>query len=83
MTRERLLQDTCRLAEQLQGALESRVLIEEANGMIAAYTGATVDDAFLLLRRYARNTNRQLRSVASDLVNRQIDPLAVVRSRDR
>jgi len=41
------------LAEQLQAALRTRVVIEQAKGMLAGYLPTTVDEAFGLLRKYA------------------------------
>lgn len=63
-----------RLAEQLQAALDSRVIIEQAKGMLAADRGIGVDDAFDRLRRQARNTNATLRAVADALVNHGLRP---------
>jgi transcriptional regulator with GAF, ATPase, and Fis domain len=48
------------LTEQLQHALNSRVVIEQAKGAIARVRGVSVDEAFDLLRSYARNSNRKL-----------------------
>jgi GAF domain-containing protein len=56
------------LTEQLQGALNSRVIIEQAKGVIAQVRGVTVDQAFLLIRGYARGTNRRLGEVALAVV---------------
>jgi GAF domain-containing protein len=52
------------LAEQLQSALNSRIVIEQAKGAIAQYQNVSVDDAFLLLRSHARRTNNRLGDVA-------------------
>jgi AmiR/NasT family two-component response regulator len=67
------------LAEQLQAALNSRVVIEQAKGMLAEYLTITVDDAFTLLRSYARDHNRKLSAVASDVVDRKIPSAALAR----
>ena len=56
------------LAEQLQTALNSRVVIEQAKGMLAEHATSSVADAFALLRGFARDTNRRLSDVALDLV---------------
>ena len=58
------------LNEQLQQALESRVVIEQAKGLIAATHGTTVDIAFTLIREYSRSNRIALRAVAEDVVNR-------------
>jgi signal transduction protein with GAF and PtsI domain len=52
------------LAEQLQSALNSRIVIEQAKGAIAQFRDVSVDDAFLILRDHARRTNSRLGDVA-------------------
>jgi AmiR/NasT family two-component response regulator len=56
------------LSEQLQEALESRVVIEQAKGITAQQHAITVDDAYQLIRRHARNNNASLRVVAEAIV---------------
>ena len=72
LIQERALRERSLLAEQLQGALNSRVIIEQAKGMLAEYLTLNVDDVFKLLRNYARDHNRKLSEVASDIVSRKI-----------
>ncbi|GAA2624622.1 GAF and ANTAR domain-containing protein [Paractinoplanes durhamensis] len=57
------------LTEQLQGALNSRVIIEQAKGVVAQAYGVTPDEAYALIRTFARNTNRRLSEVAGSIVN--------------
>jgi len=52
------------LAEQLQSALNSRIVIEQAKGAIAQFRNVSVDDAFVVLRDHARRTNERLGAVA-------------------
>jgi len=52
------------LSEQLQGALNSRIAIEQAKGAVAQANDISVDEAFTLLRGYARRNNRRLSEVA-------------------
>jgi GAF domain-containing protein len=57
-----------RLAGQLQEALESRALIEQAKGIVMARERCSSDDAFELLRQASQTSNRKLRDVAAALV---------------
>ena len=61
------------LAEQLQAALNSRVTIEQAKGVLAERLGVGMDEAFGLLRGYARSHNRRLSDLARALVDRSAD----------
>jgi GAF domain-containing protein len=56
------------LTEQLQGALNSRIVIEQAKGAVAQARDVGVDDAFKLIRDYARANNRRLTDVANSIV---------------
>jgi hypothetical protein len=56
------------LTEQLQGALNSRIIIEQAMGAVAQARVVSVDDAFQLLRRHARRTNQRLIDIARKVV---------------
>jgi PAS domain S-box-containing protein len=56
------------LSEQLQEALMSRVVIEQAKGIIAQRHAVTISQAFELIRAYARNHSASLRSVAEAIV---------------
>jgi len=62
------------LNAQLESALSSRVVIEQAKGIIAERRRIPVDDAFAQLRRHARNNNLRLADVAQDTVSGSIDP---------
>ena len=55
---------------QLQHTLDSRVLIEQAKGVIAQSHGIDMDAAFAMLRQYARGNQRSLAEVAGDVVDR-------------
>ncbi len=65
---ERALHDEQAVTAQLQGALESRVLIEQAKGIVAEHCHISIDDAFNLLRGYARAHSRHLRRIADEIV---------------
>jgi GAF domain-containing protein len=68
------------VASQLQVALNSRVVIEQAKGILAERLHMTPDEAFLLLRRYARNHNHPLTQLAGDVI-RGTAPIAGVGQR--
>jgi GAF domain-containing protein len=52
------------LAEQLEGALNSRVIIEQAKGVLSGRSGLDLAQSFTLLRDHARNTNQRLSDLA-------------------
>ncbi|HSP36635.1 MAG TPA: GAF and ANTAR domain-containing protein [Frankiaceae bacterium] len=62
------LQQQEQLTVQLQTALDSRVVIEQAKGMTARDRGVSVDDAFEHIRGHARQHNAPLRRVAEAIV---------------
>jgi len=56
------------VAGQLQVALNSRVMIEQAKGVLAERLQMTPNEAFVLLRRYARDHNHPLTELAGDVI---------------
>jgi GAF domain-containing protein len=69
---ERAIAESDVARRQLQHALDSRVLIEQAKGVIAHTHGVDMDGAFRTLRSHARNNNLNLRDVAEGVVTRSI-----------
>jgi len=71
------------LTEQLQTALNSRVLIEQAKGVLAERLHVDVAEAFALLRHGARNRNRRLSELAQAIVDgtEQIPPATTTSQR--
>lgn len=67
VTRDRLTA-SAELTGQLQAALDSRTLIEQAKGVVAARTGFDMGRSFELLRAQARHERRPLREVAQETV---------------
>lgn len=57
------------LTRQLQHALDSRVVIEQAKGILAERHGATVDEAFEAMRSYTRSNRRRLHDVAAEVID--------------
>jgi GAF domain-containing protein len=56
------------LSEQLQEALESRIVIEQAKGITSQKNAVTIDRAYHLMRGHARSKNASLRTVAEAIV---------------
>jgi hypothetical protein len=72
LLQERTIRARERLTEQLQGALDSRVLIEQAKGVLAERSGLEVDQAFAAMPSHARRSGSSLRKVAGDIVQGRI-----------
>jgi transcriptional regulator with GAF, ATPase, and Fis domain len=70
---ERAVRDQVVLAEQLQTALHSRILIEQAKGVLSARAGVDVAVAFRLMRTYARGAGESLTTVAEAVVANTLD----------
>jgi transcriptional regulator with GAF, ATPase, and Fis domain len=66
---ERSMRHSDTLNEQLQTALNSRVIIEQAKGKLAERLGLDMDQAFSLLRDQARTSNRRLSDLARGFVD--------------
>jgi GAF domain-containing protein len=62
------------LADQLQAALNSRIAIEQAKGVIAATLDVDTQRAFDLLRAHARRNSMPLSRLAADVSARRLDP---------
>jgi putative methionine-R-sulfoxide reductase with GAF domain len=71
------------LAQQLQHALDSRVLIEQAKGKLSGLLGIGVGDAFELLRTQSRNSRRPLRDLAQDVLDGSLDATSLARGPQR
>lgn len=68
LLQERTLRSAEILTEQLQSALNSRIAIEQAKGVLARTHGIRVDAAFDLMRAYARANHHRLSDVAQAVV---------------
>jgi hypothetical protein len=86
---QRTIQRTEVVAGQLQAALTSRIIIEQAKGVLAERLKISTDDAFEMLRGAARHRNRLLSELARDVANGSTDaaelliPARVKRSEPR
>lgn len=78
---QRLLEVTGSALEeraQLRRALESRIVIEQAKGMLAERLRLSLDDAFAVLRRAARSNGAKLHDVARSVVDEPETPAEVL-----
>jgi len=75
---ERNIRETAIVADQLQYALGSRILLEQAKGVLSATGLMDVEQAFTTMRNYARNNNLTLRAVAEAVVGRTLDLVSAV-----
>lgn len=60
--------ETQMVNEQLQNALNTRIVIEQAKGMVAERQGLSMEESFAVLRSHARNHNLRLADVANDVI---------------
>jgi hypothetical protein len=65
---ERLIRDANAFSTQLKVALESRIVIEQAKGIIAEHSKVSVDEAFDRMRAFARGQNRLLSDTARQVI---------------
>jgi hypothetical protein len=71
---ERAVKHGADLAGQLQGALNSRIVIEQAKGIVAERRHLDMDEAFTLLRSHARSNRTQLSEVARAIIDHSLAP---------
>jgi hypothetical protein len=64
----RAVQETQLLNEQLAEALNSRIVIEQAKGMVAESASLDMEQAFAVVRHHARNNNLRLADVARYII---------------
>jgi GAF domain-containing protein len=65
---QRTMEQSLTTTEQLRTALASRIVIEQAKGILSERCGIPMDDSFQHLRNYARTNNRRLHDVAQELI---------------
>jgi GAF domain-containing protein len=68
LTNAHLYDAQANLTRQMQAAMQSRAVIEQAKGIIMGSRYCTADDAFAVLIQLSQDTNRKLREVATALV---------------
>ena len=80
LLQERSLRESRGVVDQLQRALSSRVVIEQAKGVLAERANVSLDAAFGRLRGYARRNNRRLSDIAAELIDGRLEPAALTDS---
>jgi GAF domain-containing protein len=76
---DKTLRAALAVRDQLEHALQARVVVEQAKGMVAAELGVSINDALDMIRRYARAQHLRLADVAGDIVERTL-AVTVLRS---
>lgn len=69
---QRMLRESTEVVTQLQTALNTRVTLEQAKGMVAEQLGIDVTDAFQRIRTHARNHNLTIAQVAQAVTGREL-----------
>lgn len=70
---QRVVEHATMTQQQLQRALDSRVVIEQAKGFVAHTRQVDMDDAFRLLRQHARSTQAPLAEIARAVIARELE----------
>jgi GAF domain-containing protein len=71
---QRAIHDSRAFSAQLESALDSRIVIEQAKGIVAERNRVDVDEAFQQIRRFARNNNRLLSETAREIISGALLP---------
>jgi AmiR/NasT family two-component response regulator len=66
---------------QLENALRTRIVIEQAKGVLAERFALDIEEAFDLLRRAARSHRLKIHTLASEVVNSRETPQAIAEAR--
>jgi hypothetical protein len=77
---ERTIHDSRAFSAQLESALDSRIVIEQAKGIVAERNQIDVDAAFQQIRSFARNHNRLLSETARQIIAGTLAPNTLTRS---
>ncbi len=73
IVQQRTLEESTEVVTQLQYALDARVVIEQAKGMVAEQQDVDVADAFERMRTHARDRNHKIRDVAQAIIERRLE----------
>lgn len=72
LVQDKAAADSALIGDQLQTALDSRVVIEQAKGVLAHSENLDMDQSYAALRGYARDHNLRLTDVARSVVDREL-----------
>jgi hypothetical protein len=72
LVQDKAVADRGVVVEQLQAALNSRVVLEQAKGVVAYVGEVDMGEAFAVLRRYARDHNLRLTAVGESVIDRSL-----------
>jgi GAF domain-containing protein len=78
LVQDRSVTDSRAIADQLQHALDSRVAIEQAKGVLAQFGGLEMQGAFEVLRSYSRHHHARIADVAGAIASRALDPVVII-----
>ncbi|HSV39820.1 MAG TPA: GAF and ANTAR domain-containing protein [Nocardioidaceae bacterium] len=72
LLQERAVREKHLIAEQLQAALNSRIQIEQAKGILSERLAVPLDEAFVMMRKHARANNLRLADAAAGVIQGQL-----------
>lgn len=78
LLQQRAIRDQSILAEQLHAALNTRIVMEQAKGMLAELSGLSPAETFRYLRHHARRTGQSLQAVAQQVIDGQLDSTELI-----
>jgi transcriptional regulator with GAF, ATPase, and Fis domain len=78
LLQQRAIRDQSILAEQLHAALNTRIVLEQAKGMLAQLSGLSPAETFRYLRQHARRTGQSLQAVAQQVIDGQLDSTELI-----
>jgi transcriptional regulator with GAF, ATPase, and Fis domain len=78
LLQQRAIRDQSILAEQLHAALNTRIVLEQAKGMLAELSGLSPAETFRYLRQHARRTGQSLQAVAQQVIDGQLDSTELI-----
>jgi GAF domain-containing protein len=77
LVQSRTIHESHLVADQLEEALQSRIAIEQAKGVLAQSLGIGVDEAFARMRRFARSEQKRLADIAGEITEGTLRPQEV------